>query len=127
MIGKLELARFRGHLTVCEGGVCDAEEPPCTYTAKFRRQIVELFRAGRSPAELAKEFERSLQAIRNWIFRAESDGGLVGWDLRRVTRLMRDAAIRGSPTSARRAPPTSGTCPRGRVSLFAHETRWRAI
>ncbi|GGJ53184.1 hypothetical protein GCM10010121_075020 [Streptomyces brasiliensis] len=36
------------------------------YPPKFRRQIVELVRAGRSPEELAKEFEPSAQTIRTW-------------------------------------------------------------
>ncbi len=38
---------------------------------EFRRQIVELVRAGRTPQELAREFEPSVQAIRNWV--AEAD------------------------------------------------------
>ncbi len=39
--------------------------PP--YPAEFRRQMIELVRAGRTPEELAKEFEPSAQAIRNWV------------------------------------------------------------
>ena len=31
--------------------------------------MIELVRAGRSPEELAKEFEPSAQAIRNWVAR----------------------------------------------------------
>jgi transposase len=38
--------------------------PP--YTPEFRRQMVELVRAGRSPEELAQEFEPTAQSIRNW-------------------------------------------------------------
>ena len=34
------------------------------YPPEFRRQIVELVRAGRTPEELAKEFEPSAQTIR---------------------------------------------------------------
>ncbi len=37
--------------------------PP--YAPEFRRQIVELVRAGRTPQEGAREFEPSVQAIRN--------------------------------------------------------------
>jgi transposase len=37
--------------------------------------MVELVRAGRSPEELAREFEPSAQAIRTWIQQAERDGG----------------------------------------------------
>ena len=37
------------------------------YPPEFRRQMVELVRAGRSPEELAQEFEPTAQAIRNWV------------------------------------------------------------
>ena len=36
--------------------------PP--YPPEFRRQMVELVRAGRSPKELAQEFEPTAQSIR---------------------------------------------------------------
>jgi len=45
------------------------------YPAEFREQIVALARAGRTPAELAREFEPSEQTIRVWIKQAEIDGG----------------------------------------------------
>src|SRR5271167_4833901 len=41
------------------------KHPP--YAPEFRRQMIELVRAGRSPEGLAKEFEPSAQAIRNWV------------------------------------------------------------
>ena len=47
--------------------------PP--YTPEFRRQMIELVRAGRSPEELAKEFEPTAQSIRNWVAQAERDAG----------------------------------------------------
>ncbi|GAA0256323.1 hypothetical protein LNAOJCKE_5648 [Methylorubrum aminovorans] len=43
--------------------------PP--YPAEFRRQIVELVHAGRDPTDLAREFEPSAQAIRNWVAQAD--------------------------------------------------------
>ena len=43
--------------------------PP--YPPEFRRQMVDLVRAGRDPVDLAREFEPSVQAIRNWV--AETD------------------------------------------------------
>ena len=43
--------------------------PP--YAPEFRRQMIELVRAGRDPADLAREFEPSAQAIRNWVMRAD--------------------------------------------------------
>jgi transposase len=47
--------------------------PP--YPPEFRRQMVELVRAGRGPEELAREFEPSAQAIRTWVQQAERDDG----------------------------------------------------
>ena len=45
------------------------------YPPEFRRQIVELVRAGRTPEELAREFEPSSQSIRNWVRQADRDEG----------------------------------------------------
>jgi transposase len=45
------------------------------YPPEFRQQILELVRAGRSPDELAREFEPTAQTIRNWIKQAELDHG----------------------------------------------------
>ena len=45
------------------------------YPPEFRRQIVELVRAGRTPEELAREFEPSAQSIRNWVGQADRDEG----------------------------------------------------
>ncbi len=42
-----------------------------SYAPEFRRQMVELVRAGRDPADLAREFEPSAQAIRNWVAQAD--------------------------------------------------------
>ena len=49
------------------------KRPP--YPPEFRRRMIELVRAGRSPEELAKEFEPSAQAIRNWVAQADRDEG----------------------------------------------------
>jgi transposase len=45
------------------------------YPAEFRARMVELVRSGRSPEALAKEFEPSSQAIRNWVRQADLDEG----------------------------------------------------
>lgn len=45
------------------------------YTAEYKRQMVELVRAGRSPSELAKEFEASVFSIRDWVRQADIDEG----------------------------------------------------
>ena len=52
------------------------------YAAEFRRQMVELVRAGRTPEELATEFEPTAQSIRNWVAQSDrnagrGDGGLT--------------------------------------------------
>ena len=47
--------------------------PP--YPSEFREQMVELVRSGRSPEELAREFEPSAQSIRNWVSQADRDEG----------------------------------------------------
>ena len=47
--------------------------PP--YPAEFRQQIVALVEAGRSVAELAREFEPSAQTIGNWVKQADLDAG----------------------------------------------------
>ena len=45
------------------------------YAPEYRRRMVELVRAGRSPDELAKEFEPTAQSIRNWVTQADLDEG----------------------------------------------------
>ena len=47
--------------------------PP--YASEIRQQMVELVRAGRSPKELAREFEPPAQSIRNRVGQAERDEG----------------------------------------------------
>jgi transposase len=45
------------------------------YPEEIRQQILERVRRGRSPDELAKEFEPRAQTIRNWIKPAEVEKG----------------------------------------------------
>jgi transposase len=47
-------------------------KPP--YPAEFRRQMVELVQAGRTPTQLAREFDRSAQSISTWVAQAAADG-----------------------------------------------------
>jgi transposase len=47
--------------------------PP--YPAQFRQQMVELVRAGRTPAELSREFNVTAQSITNWVGQAAIDSG----------------------------------------------------
>jgi transposase len=47
--------------------------PP--YAPESRAQMVELVRAGRSPGELAREFEPSEYTIRKWVQQTDRDEG----------------------------------------------------
>ncbi len=47
--------------------------PP--YPPEFREQILQLVRAGRTPEELAEEYETSAATIPSWIAQAERDQG----------------------------------------------------
>ena len=52
-------------------------KPKPPYPAEYRQQIVELARAGRTPAELAREFGPTAPSIANWI--AHGTPTLVGF------------------------------------------------
>lgn len=65
------------------------------YPPELRRRLVELVHAGRDPADLAREFEPSAQAIRNWVRQAERDGGtrsdgLTSTEREELSRLRRE-------------------------------------
>jgi transposase len=45
------------------------------YSPEFRQRIVELVRKGRTPGEVARQFEPSAQAVRNWVRQADRDAG----------------------------------------------------
>jgi transposase len=55
-------------------------KPP--YPAEFRQQMIELVHAGRTPAELSREFGVSGQTIANWVAQVAIDKGkpLAGKD-----------------------------------------------
>jgi hypothetical protein len=62
----LKLPRFGGHRTIWDRGVHDGQDKRRIRTySKFRRQMVELVHAGRSPEDLAGEFEPTARSIRN--------------------------------------------------------------
>src|SRR5271157_1754679 len=65
------------------------------YAPEFRRQMVDLVRAGRSPEELAGEFEPTAQSIRNWVSQSarnagRGDGGLTTAERDELHRLRRE-------------------------------------
>src|ERR1700720_1086765 len=70
--------------------------PP--YSPEFRRQMVDLVRAGRNPDDLAREFEPSGHSIRAWVAQAERNAGrreeaapgLTAFERDELTRLRRE-------------------------------------
>ena len=65
------------------------------YAPEFRRQMVELVRAGRTPEELSREFEPTAQTIHNWVKRIDLDegrrtDGLTSAERDEVRRLRRE-------------------------------------
>ncbi len=45
------------------------------YPPEYRRRLVELVRAGRTPESLSRQYEVSAPSIRNWLRQAELDEG----------------------------------------------------
>jgi len=70
-------------------------KPP--YPHDFRARIVELARAGRTVASLAKEFGVTDNSIRNWLRQADLDtgrrtDGLTSEEKQELTRLRKENA-----------------------------------
>ena len=66
-----------------------------SYPPEFRRQMVELVRAGRRPEELSREFDPPAQSIRNWVTQSEGDasrgnGTLTSVEREELNRLRRE-------------------------------------
>jgi transposase len=73
--------------------------------AELRERLVALVRSGRSPEELAREFEPSAQAIRNWVVQADPDGGASSDGL---TTAEREELRRFRPGNKRKCSPLHG-------------------
>lgn len=75
--------------------------PYRTYPAEFRRQILDLVAAGRTPAELAEEYGVTAASIRLWLRRARAAGaqgsggreGLSAEEKEELRRLRRENAV----------------------------------
>ncbi len=70
--------------------------PP--YPPELRRRLVELVRAGQTPEELARKFEPSAGAVRNWVVQAARDAGhrtdgLTTEDKEELRRLRRENRV----------------------------------
>jgi len=68
------LTRIGGHPNAFAKGVI-MPKTRVPYSPEFRRQMVDLVRAGRDPDDLAREFEPTAQSIRNWIVQADKKEG----------------------------------------------------
>jgi transposase len=67
------------------------------YPEQFRREAIELLRAGRTPRELAESLGVSQQTLRNWrrqdqLDRHERDDGLTTDEREELRRLRRENA-----------------------------------
>ena len=65
------------------------------YPREYKKRIIELVRAGRSPESLEKEFEPTAQTIRNWMRQADLDegrrnDGLTSTEREEIRRLRRE-------------------------------------
>ena len=113
------------------------------YPPEFRQKLIELVGAGRSPEELAKEFEPSAQTIRNWVKRAEADAGkrrdvltsAEREELAKQRRELRQVKLErekrwAMPTTTRCArassPRSIASCSRAGVSKRRPKRAWRS-
>jgi transposase len=70
-------------------------EKTVRYAPEFKRQMVDLVRSGRMPAELSREFGPTAWTISLWVKRdardrGKGDGGLTTAEREELTRLRRE-------------------------------------
>jgi len=66
--------------------------PP--YSPEFRRQMIDLVRAGRAPEDLAREFELTAQSIQAWVMQADRQEGRQEEKIDALTTTERDELVR---------------------------------
>ena len=103
--------------------------PP--YSPEFRRQMVDLVRAGRDPADLAREFEPTAQSISHWVAQADRQEGRreekvpVWWRLSVTSWLGCDvrtsSCVWSATSSLERVPGSHARPARSRPGLRIHE------
>jgi len=100
------------------------------YPLEFKRQMVELVRAGRTPKELSREFEPTAQSIINWVSQYERDigerrdGGLTtpeSEELKRLRRENRQLKMERDILSKALGPSSQGRPARSRTDLRVRE------
>ena len=77
------------------------------FAPAFRRQMVELVRAGRTPRELSREFEPCYETIRHWVRQADRNeggdtSGLTPAEREELRQVKREPALRGAPLHERK-------------------------
>jgi|SRR5258706_10971726 transposase len=65
------------------------------YPPEFRRRMIDLVRAGRTPQDLSREFEPNAETIKTWVKQAERDegvrpDGLATGEREKLNRLRRE-------------------------------------
>src|ERR1700734_1090071 len=95
------------------------------YPPEFRRQMVDLVRSGRTPEELAREFEPTAQSISTWVKQAGRDAGKRvdgpsgrNW---RPFGVRTIACVRSATSWQRRQPGSRGRARRARTGLPVHQ------
>lgn len=108
-----------------EGVHVPKSRPP--YPPEFRAEMVRLVRSGRTPEELARQFEPSAQCIRNWVKQADLDAGrrddgLTSKEREELRRLRRQVKI----LEEEREILKKAACTRRRSCRGAHPARGTA-
>ncbi|MCY0853680.1 transposase [Cupriavidus sp. D39] len=90
----MELTRFLDTAYLESKEVPTMHKHRMPYAAAFRQQMIDLVHAGRTPEDLAKEFEPTAQTIYNWVAQADRDtgkrhDGLTTAEREELTRLRR--------------------------------------
>jgi len=103
------------------------------YPAELRARLVELVRSGRTPEEVARQYEPTAQAIRNWVAQADRDAkrrgdGLTTDEKQELARLRRENKARGGEVK-RRAGVATGWAHRPSARAMSRSptlsARWR--
>ena len=98
------------------------------YPPEFRRKMVDLVRSGRTPEELAREFEPTAQSISTWVKQADRDAGKrsdgpTSVEREELGRLRREnhRLRQERDIWQRRRPGSRGRARRARTGLPVHE------
>jgi transposase len=82
-----------------------------SFTSEFKAEIVELCQRGdRSAGQVAKDFDLTETAVREWVKQAErdagarQDGGLTSAERRELAELRRENRLNGPPRCRRSRP-----------------------